>query len=159
MIEQNTNLKLPVGALYYALSQAVIYSLVVALFIKFIPFIGGYAVLVGVILIILSSVYTVAYFSTYSFQINNKNITMNRGVFFKSSKMVNFNDLQNVQIKRGPFLMMFGLSRIQGLTSSPGQLVISGGRNSSSSVRPDIVLVLNQENAKELAQMMNAGDK
>jgi uncharacterized membrane protein YdbT with pleckstrin-like domain len=159
VIQQNTNLKLPLSALYYAILQAVIYSSIVALIVKFIPLIGDYAILMGIVLILLSAIYTVVYFFTFSFQVNDKSITMNRGVFFKTSKSVNFNDLQNVQIKRGPFLMMFGLARVQGLTSSPGQLAISSaGHNTSTSVRPDIVIVLTKEDATELAQIMRKGD-
>ena len=57
--------------------------------------------------------------------------------------------------------MIFGLSELQGFTSSPAQISISssGGANNrtTTTVTPDVSIVMPAVDASELSQMMNSG--
>jgi uncharacterized membrane protein YdbT with pleckstrin-like domain len=159
MIQQDVSLKLPSNALTYGILQSLVLPVFLTIFAKFIPQTAGYYILIGIVLLILSIVYAFIYFSTFSYVVNKESIIINSGVIFKSSKTVNYNDLQNIQVNRGPILMMLGLASLQGFTSSPAQLVISGdGRTTRTTIKPDVEIILTLEDANELSQMMRVGD-
>jgi membrane protein YdbS with pleckstrin-like domain len=160
MIQKNVSLKLPQAVLYYRIISLVIISVIIAVFTYFVPQTTSYSVFIGVGFLVLTVVYAIIYLVTYSYTVSDDSITINSGVLFKDSKTVNYNDLQNMQVKRGPLLMAFGLADVQGFTSSPGQLVISssGRGGTNTTVKPDVEIVLTTEDANELAQMMHVGD-
>src|SRR3989344_389314 len=147
MIQKNVVLKLPFSVLTYRIIQAVIFSVVLAILTKFFPQTSDYYILISVVWLVLSVGYTIAYLATFSYVIGDDAVTVNSGVFFKSNKITNYNNLQNIETKTGPVLMMFGLSHLRGFTSSPAQLVItsSGNGRTNTSVKPDVQITLNKE--------------
>lgn len=159
MINKNVPLKLPPNALAYKLSQAVIISIILSIVAKFYPETSSYYLLLGLGLLILSGIYTFAYVSLFSYVIGSDAITVNSGVLFRSEKIINYNDLQNVDVQRGPLLMLFGLSNLRGFTASPGQLMISSDDHghTSTTVTPDVQILLTKQDGEELAQIMRAG--
>jgi membrane protein YdbS with pleckstrin-like domain len=159
MISQNVSLKLASGVIIYKLIQAIIFSVIIAVIIKFIPPTSHYYILVGVGLVVLTVLYAILFVSTFSYVITAESIIINSGVVFKTSKTVNYNDLQNIQIKNGPLLAMCGLSNLLAFTSSPAQMMVSGnGRNTQTTYMPDVQILMAKLDAQELSQMMRVGD-
>ncbi len=106
---------------------------------------------IPLVLLLLNVLYNLLYYKMYSFVVDTGKISVTSGVVFPSTKTTDFRMVQNVATQRGPLLMMFGLQMVQGFTSSPGQLVISSGKNGTSTTyRPDISIPLVSEDAEQL---------
>lgn len=159
MIQKNIVLKLPPKALIYRITQTLILVVLFFIFSRFFPQIATFLP-IAIILFLVYIPYAILYFLTFSYFIAEDAITINSGIIFKSSKITNYNNFQNVEVKTGPMLMVFGLANLQGFTSSPAQLVISssGNGHTSTQAKPDVFIVLLKEDAQELAQMMRVGD-
>jgi membrane protein YdbS with pleckstrin-like domain len=160
MIQQNIDLKLPSSALTYYMVTLPLFPIILTAFLYFYPPTTQYSLFIGLALIVLIIVYSFAYVATFSYQITGDSITINSGVLFKSSKIVNFNDLQNTNVKMGPLLSMFGLASLEGFTSNPTQLIISSDSrgHTQTTQNPDIKVLLLREDAIELATIMRKGD-
>jgi len=106
-------------------------------------------------LFILMYLYNILYYKTFSFSLTEDFISITSGIIYVSTKTIDFKDVQNISSRRGPMLMIFGLSMLNGFTASPGQLVVttsSYGR--STSYKPDISIVLNQNDSEELRKFI-----
>lgn len=115
------------------------------------PFILAAAVIFAAIAI-LGIFYQFLYYSLFSFTVGDGKITVASGVVFRSEKSTAFEEVQTVAVKRGPFLSLFGLGKLQGFTSSPDQIKIvrSGKGGSYTTYHPDIDLVLASSDAESL---------
>jgi membrane protein YdbS with pleckstrin-like domain len=160
MITRDIPLKLPASALVYEMIKSVILVGVLFAFSLFFPQADPYRVMGGLLLIIYCFAYNVVYWKLFSYQVSAAEVAISSGVLFRSSKSVAYNRLQNVDIKRGPLLMACGLAEIQGFTASPAQVIVSSSRNSGSTttITPDIRLVIGAQDAQELSGLMQAGN-
>ncbi|MFA6341055.1 MAG: PH domain-containing protein [Candidatus Paceibacterota bacterium] len=112
---------------------------------------------IPVLILLLFVLHDILYYLKYSFSVSDNSISVTSGVFVISTKIVDFKDIQNISSVRGPLLMLFGLSKLNGFTSSPGQLVVStNSKNgtSTTSYRPDISIILNRNDAEQLREFM-----
>lgn len=85
-----------------------------------------------------------------SFIIDDQKITINRGMIFKKSKTILFSNIQNINIKKGPLLRIFGLAGIEIWTASQSQ---SNTRNEKKS---DGYLKLSIADAQTIADIISA---
>lgn len=85
------------------------------------------AVGIPIALFVLIALYQILYYSTFSYTVNEGQISITSGVLFSSTKTTDFRMVQDIQSKRSPVLMIFGLRSLQGFTSSPDQIRVSGG--------------------------------
>lgn len=83
--------------------------------------------------------YSVLYYRNFSFRLSSRNITINSGVIVRDSRTIDFGKIQNVEIRRGPFQMLLGVTSVKIWTGSMDQ--VSFNRNGAS-VRPDGLLTL-----------------
>jgi membrane protein YdbS with pleckstrin-like domain len=114
------------------------------------------------ILLILLALYQILYYMTFSYTMNEGQIFITSGILFSSTKTTDFRMIQDIQSKRGPILMIFGLCSLQGFTSSPDQIRISGpsfrlgGRgNMYTTYRPDINILLPTATAEQLRSQIS----
>ncbi|OHA62520.1 MAG: hypothetical protein A2556_00560 [Candidatus Vogelbacteria bacterium RIFOXYD2_FULL_44_9] len=175
MIQNDVTNKLPQKALWYFVTYATIFSLILAVTGFFCFWLGPVAgtkeingvvspatfnfSIVGVVLIfiaILIWIYSWLSYYCYSFILRESTIVINWGVIFKNSHTIDFNRIQNIDLTRGPVMMLFGLSSVAIWTSSPEQLHVS--QNGSVSI-PDGKLYLAVEEAEWLRNhMATVGD-
>lgn len=83
------------------------------------------------------------------------------GIISRHEKNVNFNDLQSVDVVSGPLLLMFGLRKVKGYTSSPEQIVVvSPGRHRDRNTltTPDVDLILGKNIAQEFLELTRRED-
>ncbi len=115
--------------------------------------------IVLVILLTLAWLYLYLWWKIFTYTISENHIELTSGILIRHSKVVNFNDLQSVNVVFGPILAIFGLRKIQGFTSSPQQLVVTGDNNSINTRHvPDILLIVEKELAEEIVRTARAGD-
>lgn len=189
MIQTNTQNKLPAKVLAYWLFNSAIIAVIIAIVLGFISHAGtiqttvnnqpttinvaqyGLLAVAGIPLIIfvLFALYQIFYYSTFSYLVNEGQISITSGILFSSTKTTDFRMIQDISSKRGPILMIFGLGNLQGFTSSPDQIRISGGGSfrlgnrygggSRTTYRPDINIVLPEADAEELrSQIANSAE-
>lgn len=159
MIQQNTTQRLPVSVLVYKIIQSVMSSVIFSLLIIALPQTNLFKSLLIPLIFVLNIIYMYFWWFLYSYQVSNEAVTVNSGVIFRSSKIIQFNDVQSSAVHRGPLLALLGLARFDGFTSSPQQLVITRSKSgSSTSHRPDIQIVLPRTEADELAIYAKKGD-
>jgi membrane protein YdbS with pleckstrin-like domain len=111
-------------------------------------------------LFILAALYWILYYNMFSFVVTEGSISITSGVLFSSTKTTDFRAVQDVATKRGPLLMIFGLGILQGFTSSPDQIRVSGGsfrlgggafgNNARTTYNPDISIPLPAVDAEQL---------
>ena len=80
-----------------------------------------------------------------SFVFDDDKITINRGIVAKSNKILPFDKVQNVHVKTGALMSMFGLAQISIWTASQSQI-------GSQGTKPDGRIKLEKEDAKLLAE-------
>lgn len=117
------------------------------------------AVGIPIALLVLIALYRILYYSTFSYTVNEGQISVTSGVLFSSTKTTDFRMVQDIQSKRGPVLMIFGLRSLQGFTSSPDQIKVSGGSfrlggnlgyQARTTYHPDISILLPTTVAEQL---------
>ena len=171
MIQTGIQTRLSSKVIWYRLVGAIIFVVILAILLKFIAGMGsihatingapttintgsmGPFITIGIplALFVLIVLYNILYYNMYSFVLDSDKISVTSGVVFSSTKTVDFKTIQNISSQRGPLLMLFGLEILQGFTSSPGQLVITGNRGqSNASYRPDISIPLISDDAEQL---------
>jgi len=175
MIQSGAQTKLSQRAIWYRLVGAVIFVAILAIGLNFVADMGtinatvngkpttistgsmGPLVTTGLplALLFLIVLYNILYYKMYSFVLDSDKISITSGVVFSSTKTVDFKTIQNISTKRGPILMLFGLKIVQGFTSSPGQLVVTGNRGQTSTTyRPDISIPLIADDAEQLRNLI-----
>ena len=143
---------------------AVVWSIIVTIFITGLSLtifqsFALFAPVIVVVIVALLFIYVFAWWKIFSYTVFNDHITIHSGVIFQETKTVNFNDIENVSSLSGPLIALFGLCTVRGFTSSPGQLVVTGSKNGTTTTyRPDISIILDTQTAAELIQLMQKSD-
>lgn len=179
MIQSNSQNKLPGSVLVYWLFKALIIPVILAIVLVFLSMLGpiqgtsngqpttinvasfGPFVIFGIplLLFILGALYWLLYYSMFSFMLTDQSVSITSGILFSQTKTTDFRAVQDVSTKRGPLLMIFGLSILQGFTSSPDQIRVSSGsfrlggafgNNARTTYRPDISIPLPSSVAEQL---------
>lgn len=81
------------------------------------------------------------------FSIDETKIIINYGIISKKSNAIAFDRIQNISCTKGPLLNIFGLSKIEIWTASPGQIANAGGNISPT---PEEILILLDTDSKWL---------
>jgi len=89
-------------------------------------------------------IYISLMYNSWSFLVNENDITINSGILVKKSKTIPFNMIQNINRKQGVLMGMFRIANIDIWTSSPSQININEGKTSN---KPDGNIVLTNEDA------------
>jgi len=89
-------------------------------------------------------IYISLMYNSWSFLVNENDITINSGILVKKSKIIPFSMIQNINRKQGVLMGMFGIANIDIWTSSPSQININEGKTSN---KPDGNIVLTNEDA------------
>ena len=84
-----------------------------------------------------------------SFIVDDQKITINRGIIFKNTKIIPFNNIQNIHIKRGFLLRIFGLAGIEIWTASQSQ------SNKKNEKKPDGYLKLKTIDTQTIAGIIS----
>lgn|GEM_PF-1545833 len=166
MITKNQPQQLGKSTLYYFLFQRLVTSAILsAIFIYWeslspTPFFAYATTIVPVAIFVISLTFGYLYWKLYRYTVSDEGIETQSGVIVRSSKAVQFNDIQSANVVMGPILALFGLQRFQAFTSSPEQLsVVSDGRGHTRTVHnPDIVVVLDKDLATEIAALTKTND-
>lgn len=163
MIQLNSKQKLSVRVLAYTLIQ---YFLGVCIALALLLSISKSKIqiepwvnIIVLFLFVPIPLYYFLWWKFFSFTVSEQGVIIDSGVIFKENKMVNFNDLQNIKSSFGPILFIFGLRKVQGFTSSPGQLIITSvDRNTTTSYMPDVSIILEKDTAQEFLNLARRGD-
>lgn len=148
MISLNSRNNLPDKLKLYYLTKLVLIILLISIPI-------GIAIksIIGVLLFLLFFVcfplfiIEVISYNNIFFSIDETKIIINYGIISKKSNAIAFDRVQNITCTKGPLLNIFGLSKIEIWTASPGQVVIQKGSSSSA---PEEVLILLDSDSKWL---------
>ena len=104
--------------------------------------------------LIVSSVvlaYPLLYYLLFTYEINERAITVNSGILFRQYETIDFNKVQAIDNERNPLLMLFGLTRVEIWTASWDQLASGAGPNAARiRPRPDMRLILQKDDASKL---------
>ncbi len=161
MIQKNTEQKLSGRVLGYLLAKSTVGSLIVsAVIVLFFPEAKPYQYYIPVALLVISSVYTFFWWRLFSFTIQDDHVSIQSGLIIRQAKSVNYNDIQSIHAIFGPILALLGLRKVQGFTSSPGQLHIRSSRQGGANTehRPDVEIILERAVAEEFVSLVGAGD-
>ena len=146
MITLNQKTKIPWSARFYGLS----WLLIVLLLITFVFSLGGSGSsafsFVGSFMIFIALWLLLVYACT-NFEVSEKTITINSGILIKKSKSIPFDSVQNINNSRGLVAMIFGVSKINIWTASPGQIHINNGNSEN---RPSGSLLIARNDAEWL---------
>lgn len=96
-------------------------------------------------------IYISLMYNSWSFFVNENDITINSGILVKKSKTIPFNMIQNINRKQGILMGMFGITNMDIWTSSPSQININEGKTLN---KPDGNIVLTNEDADWLQGFM-----
>lgn len=148
MISLNSRNNLPDKLKLYYLAKLVLILLLIAILIgiasKNIILVLLFLLLfVGLPLFILE----VISYNNIFFSIDETKIIINYGIISKKSNAIAFDRVQNISCTKGPLLNIFGLSKIEIWTASPGQVAIARGNSSST---PEEILILLDADSKWL---------
>jgi uncharacterized membrane protein YdbT with pleckstrin-like domain len=165
MIQLNTTQKLSKKVLNYYLLNSFVFIVILLIVFFILPKNQMQASLVWwldiavpflIVFVLLNSYLSWKFFS---YTITEQSITIQSGIIFRKNKSVNFNDLANIESAFGPVLAIFGLRKVQGFTSSPGQLIISHSKNGTTTTRvPDVNIILEKGIAQEFLDLARKGD-
>ncbi|MDD5146043.1 MAG: PH domain-containing protein [Candidatus Pacebacteria bacterium] len=146
MFETNIENKLPLSLKWYALVKiALLFFIFSLIFIVFGKSIWLYAFFFLFIFLGLPLwIYLIFTLKFTSFVITENTITINSGIFFKNSKTISFDKIQNCNASEGILSKMFNLSKLNIWTASPSQIHIERGNSSN---KPEQFLWLNVKNA------------
>lgn len=164
MITYNQKTHLPSSVLVYKFIQAFIGSIILIAFTFFAPQLSPFRLILPIVTLLLSFGYTYLWWSLYRYEISSEAITIQSGVLFRSNKSVAFNDLQSAEVNTGPLLLMLGLGRFVAFTASPRQVVMNTSYNqngrggTSSTIRPDVDLIITKAEAEEVLTQTRKGD-
>lgn len=150
MINKNEVNHLPMAVRFYQLIFLLIIVLIISL--PFSPLWGSYTgALKFFIFLFLIPLFIFCLFTDHavSFIIDDQKITINRGIIFKNIKIIPFNNIQNINIKKGLLLRMFGLANIEIWTASQSQT------NPKNEKRSDGFLRLSTEDAQTIAKIIS----
>ena len=146
MISLNSRNNLPDKLKLYYLTKLVLIFLLIAMLIvtaiKSISIIVVFLFFLFFIVLPLFIIEVISYNNIF-FSIDETKITINYGVISKKSNAIAFDRVQNISCTKGPLLNIFGLSKIEIWTASPGQVVIAKGN--SSSVPEEILILLDAD--------------
>ncbi len=147
MITLNQKIKLPWSARLYGITWLFIILFIITLFIGGLVSdmpdtfnsLGRFMILVAIWLLLD--------YACINFIVSEKTLTINSGILIKKSKSIPFSSIQNIIIKKGIIAMIFGVSRINIWTASPGQIRINNGNSEN---RPSGSLLIMNEDAEWL---------
>ncbi len=112
-----------------------------------------------VFLLVVAWLYLYLWWKIFTYAVFQDHVEITSGIIIRHTKAVNFNDLQSINVVFGPLLAMCGLRKVQGFTSSPQQLIVTGSNDSTTTRHvPDMQLVIEKELAEELARIARSGD-
>jgi len=97
-------------------------------------------------------IYLLLDYMNFSFIVKDNDIIVNSGILIKRSKLIPFDKIQNIDLKSGPLMRLFGLTRVNIWTSSPAQIRI---RNKQSEHTPESFITLYTEDATWLQNFMS----
>lgn len=159
MITQNSKLTLPQSVIFYKVIQFGITAIILGFFSSFFPEVSGYSFVGAIFIFVFGVAYAYLSWMFFSYLISENSITINSGILFRTSKTVNFNDLESINVATGPVLMLMGLAQVKGFTSSPAQTIVSSSRNgrTQTTVIPDVDLILTKSDAEEIASLVKTG--
>lgn len=166
MIEINSPQKLSTRVLGYYLIKAILGSMVFSAIIYIGIMTGSntgqlkpYAAFIPLVILALNLGYAILYWKIFTFTLFPDHMTIKSGVVFQNEKTVNFNDVQSSNAALGPLLAMFGLRIVKAFTSSPEQLIITSGKNGSSTRHvPDLQIIIEKESADQIIGIIKKGD-
>ncbi len=174
MIQYNTPQSYGGKVLAYLMLKAVVISVIIALIA--VAFIshgvssnGGVAVIweqklpwlriLPYAIVALTIIFTYAYFKIFQYTIFKDHIVIRSGVILVNTKSLDFNKFQNIDSAFGPILAMFGLRKLVGFTSSPGQFQIESTANGVTTKRvPDLQFYIDKNSAQEFLALIQQGD-
>lgn len=164
MPQLNTHQRQPVTALWYSALGAVALSLLILFLGLFFSAAGGSCtgegcgllspsfllpILTLVSLLILA--YPMLDWYLFSYELTERNITINSGILFRQYETIDFGRVQTMDNERGPLLWFFGLTMVEIWTASADQISFSvGSKSAEARPRPDTVLILKEGDAQSL---------
>ncbi len=150
MLNKNELNHLPKILKWYQFTTLVIMALIFALIFSFIPNSSFWGIFWGFFIILVLPIFIILMIENHAitFVFDDDKITINSGVVAKSSKIMPFDKVQNVNVKTGALLGTFGLSEISIWTASQSQMGNQG------ETKPDGKLKLKKEDSKILAEII-----
>lgn len=73
-----------------------------------------------VIIFLVSYIWAVLFYDSYIFRINKDGVEINRGIMFKSERIIPFERIQHLTVTCGPLMSLFGISDINLFTAGTG---------------------------------------
>jgi len=144
MIEINKSLKFSDNFSKYLQLKTFLLCLLIS------PITLGFSFLFWVIIAVYVSIDN----SKISFFLDTNQITLNYGIFVKTSKTLVFKNIQNTRLISGPLMRMFKLTRVELWSSSFSQ--IHRGEQGVET-RPDIILYLDDVDVDAFKQFIAVG--
>ncbi len=104
--------------------------------------------------------YLMLYYRFFSFNVEQHQITVDKGIILKYSKSVAFDKVQSVSNFRSILERIFGLSTVNIWTASPGQIRINtASANTTSVSKPEISLVLEVKDGRWIQDFILSSKK
>jgi membrane protein YdbS with pleckstrin-like domain len=78
------------------------------------------------IMIVIAMAYAGALYNSFRYRFEEKNITIERGVFFKRKSVIPYDRIQNVNIIQGPLERMYALKTVEVETAGSSRMMYGG---------------------------------
>jgi uncharacterized membrane protein YdbT with pleckstrin-like domain len=147
MINLNIENKLPNSYSWYAITKIILLVIIIGILLSFTSF--GLALFLSLFMpvIILVTISILIYTTNISFILKNNQIIIKYSFIIKKSKTIPFNNIQNIDSRRGILSQLFKITKISIWTSSPSQISIKNGKTEN---KPAQILYLKDEDAEFL---------
>ena len=147
MIQLNTDTKLPSAVRPYVFLKLSL--ILLAISIPLGTILKSASSILGIfgllwLLILPALVIALLTLNSIVFNVNENNITIKSGIFFKHSSSIPYSNIQNIDSASGPLRSLLHLCRLNIWTSSSAQVVIRNGRSENE---PIGLLLLTREDA------------
>ena len=153
----NISLKMPNRVKFYYLIKLILLTLF-AIFLFSLPGSRIFRLIMTWLIVFFIDVpvfiYLLLDYRNFSFIVKDNDIIVNSGILTKRSKLIPFDKIQNIDLKSGLLIRLFGLTRVNIWTSSPAQIKI---RNKQSEHTPDSFITLDAEDAIWLQNFISHG--
>ena len=87
-------------------------------------------------------IYSFFYYLTFSFEYTDKHIKVSKGVIFRDIKNIQFDKIQNIEMKAGPLMRIMGVVKLNIWTASQNQLKMNRGNTNN---KPDGSIFLDRK--------------
>lgn len=123
----------PIVRTYWIVKGMLTMTFLVICCIFWLPFLMSAGAFIALLLIILAACYMVVYiwallfYERYFYSIREDGIYINRGIWFKSERVIPYERVQHITVTRGPLEIIYGIYDINIFTAGTGSMGSSAG--------------------------------